>query len=1070
MNPSHRPSGAPPDGSAGPKRSLILAGGGMRVAYQAGVVRALLESGLTFAHADGTSGGIMNLAMLLSGLSPVEMCDRWRTLKVRDFVSFLPPEQYLKGPHLMAMGDADGIVKKVFPHLGIDCDKIRSAHGMVGTFNVCNYARKTNEAIPHDRVDLDLLVAGISLPIFMPPVQKGPVLYLDSVWIKDANLMEAVRRGADELWVVWCIGNTSAYQPGVFNQYVHMIELSANGALLEEFDRINEINARIRQGEAVFGHRQPITLHVIKPESPLPLDPDLYLGRIDTATLIDMGYADAHTYLRQRRPEGVPLQPEATTMSEPALGLMFRETMAGGFALGETDPRSGASKGLASGTTVAMHATVHIRDLKGFCSDPNHRGHITGHLDFTPFGANLPAKGGAFSLFTPTKNPKLKLMVYELAFQHQGQDYYLAGRKEVEDGPVWNLWRDTTTLYTQLHQGRDKTGPVVGAGVLTLGVGDLMRLLSTVNVMHAPPGLGQAKAVASFARFFLGELWDTYMRKRRRGDSASGVRPGVAAAVRQDVQAQPPSAAAPARPRYDAIVIGSGFGGAVTACRLAEKGLKVLVLERGRRWDTSEYPRKPGDAWIWDQGRPERRHGWLDFRIFDDMAVAQGAGVGGGSLIYANVSIEPKKELFNRGWPAEITYEELAPYFANVTTMLNLHTLPETQLTERYRLMKEAAEKLGYGARFRPVPLAVTFNPEWNYNLEDPFNNKHSKSWTNAQGQQQGTCVHCGNCDIGCQVKAKNTLDLNYLPWAERHGAEIRPLHIVRTIEPETGGYRVSFDRIENGRLMPGHESAVRVIVSAGSLGSTELLLRCRDQYNTLPGLSRFLGYNWSSNGDFLTPAFYDHRRISASQGPTIDCAIDFLDGSIGGERFFVEDGGFMDFVGNFLEATLSETMFHGTFKRLLNRLGTSVRTRDPLNNVMPWFGQAIDAADGTLYLGRSWLRPWRAKLKLDWDVSRSEAAINAMVTMHKRLSEATGGRPWVPPSWRLFKNLVTPHPLGGCNMGTTPENGVVDHRGEVFRYRHLYVVDGAIIPEAIGLNPSKTIAALAERTAALMD
>jgi cholesterol oxidase len=459
----------------------------------------------------------------------------------------------------------------------------------------------------------------------------------------------------------------------------------------------------------------------------------------------------------------------------------------------------------------------------------------------------------------------------------------------------------------------------------------------------------------------------------------------------------------------------------------------------------------------------------LDFRIFNHMAVAQGAGVGGGSLIYANVSIEPKTELFNHGWPAEITYDELAPYFAKVTAMLNPQTVPEKQLTERYVLMKEAAEKLGYGTRFRPVPLAVTFNPDWNYSLEDAFNNTHSKTWINAQGQQQGTCVHCGNCDIGCQVKAKNTLDLNYIPWAERHGATVRPLHIVKMIEPEPGGYRVSFDRIERGRLIRGHESAARVIISAGSLGSTELLLRCRDQYRTLPALSRFLGYNWSSNGDFLTPAFYQHRRISASHGPTIDCAIDFLDGSVGGERFFIENGGFLDVVGNYLEAALGETVFQGRFKPFLDRFGKTVRTRDPLSNVMPWFGQAIDAADGTLYLGRSWIKPWCKTLKLDWDVNRSEATINAMVTMHKRLSEATGGRPWVSSSWNLFKNLVTPHPLGGCNMGTTRENGVVDHRGEVFGYRGLYVADGAIIPEAIGLNPSKTIAALAERVAALI-
>ncbi len=193
---------------------------------------------------------------------------------------------------------------------------------------------------------------------------------------------------------------------------------------------------------------------------------------------------------------------------------------------------------------------------------------------------------------------------------------------------------------------------------------------------------------------------------------------------------------------FDVIVIGSGFGGAVTACRLAEKGLKVVVLERGRRWEPEDYPREPGDAWVWDQDEPHRQNGWLDLRFLDDMIVAQGAGVGGGSLIYANVVVEPKPELFNQGWPSEITYDELKPYYDRVGAMLNIQTIPDNQLTERYKLMKEAAGELGYGDRFRPLPLAVTFDPQWSYRIDDPFNEKHSRKWTNAQGQEQGTWVH----------------------------------------------------------------------------------------------------------------------------------------------------------------------------------------------------------------------------------------------------------------------------------------------------------------------------------------
>jgi predicted acylesterase/phospholipase RssA len=306
---------AAPEGST-PRRSLILAGGGMRVAYQAGVLLALEEEGLTFFHADGTSGGTINLAMLLSGLSPAEMCERWLTLNVRDFVSFLPLKKYLRSLNWPAFGGAEGLTDKVYPHLGIDPVRIRAAQGIEGTFNVCDYGAKTNWAVPHHEIDEDLLVAGVSLPMMMPPVERDGKLYLDSVWIKDANPSEAVRRGAEELWLVWCIGNTTTYRPGAFNQYVHMIEMSADGGLNEEL-------AHLR---AELGSSLP-ALHVIKPEYPLPLDPDFYLGRIDANALIAMGYRDAKRYLAS--PSPAEWGPSATTMRDQPPGAAFVEEIEG---------------------------------------------------------------------------------------------------------------------------------------------------------------------------------------------------------------------------------------------------------------------------------------------------------------------------------------------------------------------------------------------------------------------------------------------------------------------------------------------------------------------------------------------------------------------------------------------------------------------------------------------------------------------------------------------------------------------------------------------------------------------
>jgi predicted acylesterase/phospholipase RssA len=502
---------SPPEQYEGVQRSLVIAGGGMRVAYQAGAFRALQEAGICFSHADGTSGGTINLAMLLSGLSADDMCQRWRSLDVKDFVSLMPLQQYLKAQDMLAMGDADGIIGKVFPHLGIDIQKINAASGTQGTFNVCNFTNKTNEAVPHDKLSLALLIAGISLPVFMPPVEVNDQLYTDSVWIKDANLMAAVKRGAEELWLIWCIGNTPTYQTGVFNQYVHMIELSANGGLFEEFEHISEINKGIAAGYSPYGQTSPIKLHIIKPRFPLPLDPDLYLGKIDTATLISMGYSDARAYLANINNDGLPFSPWVTKMQEcKSVGIAFRETMKGAFSLHSTTPEEGAMLGRMEGTELSLHGAINVRDLEKFMADPEHLGELHGSIDFPPFGEGIPAFIGRFNLFSAAEDPQLKLMIYELAFEHKGQAYYLAGQKRVKDDPGFDLWHDTTTLYTTLHKGKDSQAPVVGAGILSLGIKELVKLVTTMSVSNAANSKEKLLTYSRFGGFFMGELWNSY--------------------------------------------------------------------------------------------------------------------------------------------------------------------------------------------------------------------------------------------------------------------------------------------------------------------------------------------------------------------------------------------------------------------------------------------------------------------------------------------------------------------------------------------------------------------------------
>jgi predicted acylesterase/phospholipase RssA len=308
----------------------------MRVAWQAGVVLALDEAGIAFDHLDGTSGGIMNTAALMSGVAPADLCRRWADLPVRRFASPLPWRRYLRAPNLRGWGDADGIRSAVFPHLGINEAAIRSRTSPEATFNVTNFDDKISVAIEHLDITIDHLVAGMSLPIAMPPVQRDGVTWTDAVWIRDANLVEAERRGAGEIWLAWCIGNTGRYGNGPLEQYVHMIEMSAAGALNAELAAIAERNR---------SRPDPVRIHVIKPQYPLPLDTEFFTGRIDARTLVAMGYRDARRYLAGGHIDGVPLDVDASKMTEPGLGVRFSTTARGRLAGEDTTIR----------TTAEMH-------------------------------------------------------------------------------------------------------------------------------------------------------------------------------------------------------------------------------------------------------------------------------------------------------------------------------------------------------------------------------------------------------------------------------------------------------------------------------------------------------------------------------------------------------------------------------------------------------------------------------------------------------------------------------------------------------------------------------------------
>jgi cholesterol oxidase len=310
----------------------------------------------------------------------------------------------------------------------------------------------------------------------------------------------------------------------------------------------------------------------------------------------------------------------------------------------------------------------------------------------------------------------------------------------------------------------------------------------------------------------------------------------------------------------NAVVIGSGFGGSILACRLAQAGRSVCVLERGRGWAATDFPRSPSQVvreGFWDI--EARRFGLVEYRAFKQMHVIQGCGVGGGSLHYFNVHIQPAASVFeDQRWPRAISLQRLEPYYRLARMMLGAEPLspPEGRvLPARTDTFLDACRRLGREPEL--VPIGVYTGA--------PRANPHG-------GVRQLPCDFSGNCALGCATNAKNAMDVTYLPIAERHGAEVWPLHTAELIEPlRDGGYLVRFSRRDPDspeRVEPGEIEAAMVVVAAGTLGTNELLLRCREQHRSLPNLSPALGHGFSANGDLVLTGTWTDRDVDASWGP----------------------------------------------------------------------------------------------------------------------------------------------------------------------------------------------------------
>jgi cholesterol oxidase len=506
-------------------------------------------------------------------------------------------------------------------------------------------------------------------------------------------------------------------------------------------------------------------------------------------------------------------------------------------------------------------------------------------------------------------------------------------------------------------------------------------------------------------------------------------------------------------PSWDFVIVGSGFGGSVSALRLAEKGYRVLVVEKGRRFAPEDFPRTNWDLrrWMWLPALGLR--GIFQMTFLEHLTVLHGVGVGGGSLVYANTLPTPRPEFFRAAsWSGLADWErELEPHYRTAKRMLGAASNPV--VTRGDRVLAEIARDLGREREHQPTEVAVFFGKP-DQRVADPY--------FGGAGPDRVGCNFCGACMTGCRVGAKNTLDRNYLWLAEKRGAEVRAATEVTAVRArEGGGYLLE---TSGGPLL-----AERVILAGGVMGTLPLLLEMRDDPDGLPRLSPRLGDDVRTNSEALIGVLApDAGPFSKGVAITSILHTD--------EHSHIEPVRYGSGSGFFRLLALP----HAPAPTVAGRLASAGRAL--LRHPVRW-GKALAARDfadasqillymrtleGTLSLkrGRSAYTGFRKGLvsSLRAGAPRPEAFMEEATDLARRFAEKVGGVTLSMLTETLLGTPSTAHILGGAVMGRDASEGVIDARHQVFGYPGLYVIDGAAVSANPGVNPSLTITALAER------